>query len=225
MKKILLIIIGSLFPAVLMAGTLTIEGTYTCQWQSSTPKAFKGTLESKGSDYEGDIDAPWNGKNEVYNGKLSNSGGSYSGSFVMQSSRRKFSFSISSSGGSCDVFEGRSKVGVLSVRFSGGSMGAGGYDYSALVSEAVGKATSISEEKVLALFEKKGSSKDDIIAVCAVAEVTQGDMDDLYKQKKKVNTNYEFLRDLKMDKETSTKVNDLIKKIKEGVETGKRKKK
>ncbi|MFH1074408.1 MAG: hypothetical protein V1752_04890 [Candidatus Firestonebacteria bacterium] len=226
MKKIIITVFSLLIPVILNAGSVTIEGSYTCQWQSTSAKTFKGTLESKGSDYEGDIIGPWNNKDEVFRGKLSNSGGGYSGDFIMQSTRRRFTFSVSSGGGPCDVFEGRSKVAVLSVRFSGGSMGgAGGFDYSELVSKAVVSATNISEEKVLGLFEKKGSSKDDIIAACAVAELTRGDLDELYKKKKKVNTNYEFLRDLKLDKETTAKVNDLIKKIKAGVEEGKKKKK
>jgi len=225
MRKFIIAVVFLLLPVLLPGATLTMEGTYTCQWQSSSPKAFKGNLESSGADYVGDILAPWNKKDEIHTGKLTSSSGNYSGDFIMQSSKRRFTFSISTNGGSCDVFEGRTKVGVLNIRFSGGSFGTGGFDYSELVSAAVSKNTEISKDKVLALFEKKGSTKEDIISVCAVSEVIQGDLEDLYTKKKKVNTNYEFIKELKMDKETAGKVNELIKKIKDGVEAEKKKKK
>ena len=227
MKTIVSICACLIFPALLFSASLTLEGSYTCGWTSSSAKTFRGTLESKESNsYSGDIMAPWNGKPETYRGDVTIKGNSISGKFVLQSQRRTFTFSGEMSGGGFkgDALEGGSKVGVLDMRISGGA-GAGGYDYTALVSEAVSSNTGIKKGKVEELFENKGVNKTDVIAVCAAAEITGGDTGELYNKRKKFNTNFEFLRELKLDKESKTKLDALTEKIKNAVEDGKKKKK
>ena len=231
MRKVTVIAVYALFACNLQSASLSFEGSYTTNWKSSTPYTFQGTLSSKSdTEYEGEVTAPWNGKIEKYVGTITGKvGGTLSGDFIMSSTKRHFKFTINPSGGNYrgEVLEGKSKVGVLDARVSGGaggfSGGGGGVDYSELVSEAVSKTTSISKEQVLELFKNKGS-KDDVIAVCAAAEVTKGDMTELLKKKKKVNTNYEFIKDLNLDKETKSDVDALIKKIKAEMEGGKKKK-
>ena len=97
-------------------------------------------------------------------------------------------------------------------------------DSSGPVAEAVSKNTGIPKEKVLELLRNKGTNKDEIISVCAAAEITKGDPDELYKKRKKVNTNFDFLSDLKLDKEGKAKLEALIKTIKGSIEEKKLKK-
>ncbi len=97
-------------------------------------------------------------------------------------------------------------------------------DSSGPVAEAVSKNTSIPKEKVLELLRNKGTNKDEVISVCAAAEITKGDPDELYKKRKKVNTNFDFLSDLKLDKEGKAKLEALIKTIKGSIEEKKLKK-
>lgn len=225
MNLMIIAFICAMFPVILSAGSLTIEGSYTCQWNSKSPKTFKGTLEAKSDDFEGDVLAPWNSKDEVYRGRISKSGGNYEGEFVLLSQKRTFKFSVPAGGGTCDAFEKGSKVGTLSMKISGSSEGTtAGPDFAGLVAFAVNKKTGISGEKVLELFAKKRGSKEDIIAACAVSEITGDTPEELCKKKKKYNTNYEFLRELKLDKEKTAKVNELIKIIKEEIEKEKKNK-
>ena len=184
-------------------------------------------MQSKESNtYEGDISAPWNGKPQTYSGTLTVNGNAISGTFVLQSQKRTFTFSGEMSGGSFkgDAKEGGGKVGVLDMRISGGA-GAGGFDYTELVSEAVSGNTELKKAKVAQLFNNKDAARNDIIVVCAAAEIISGDPAELYKKRKEFNTNFEFLRELKLDKDTKAKLDALVEKIKDAVETGKKKKK
>ena len=233
MKKAMVLSLVLLFVSSLSAGQLTIEGTYTTSYKSKVPNyTFKGTLSSTGeTEYEGEITAPWDGQNKTYKGKITGKPGSGSleGSFILTGTKRNFTFTIDQNGRG-DALENGKKVGVLDAKVSGGgsaasSAPAGGVvDFSDQVSEAVSKETSISREKVLELFKNKGVTKADVIAVCAAAEITKGDLEALYKKKKKVNTTFEFLYDLKLDKEAKTGVDSLIKKIKAALEEKNKKK-
>ncbi|GEM_PF-1851310 len=234
MKKMSVLYLAFLFVSCLYAGQLTVEGTYTTSFKSNTPYTFKGTLSSKSdTEYEGEITAPWNGKDQFYKGTISGKpgSGSLAGDFIMTSSKRHFTFTINPGGSnySGNALEGGKIVGVLSVRVSGGESSAAASssvpDISEAVAEAVSKQTGISKETVLELFKNKGISKDEVIAVCAAAELTKGDTAELYKKRKKVNTNFEFLYDLKLEKDTKASVEALIKKIKAALEEEKNKKK
>ena len=231
MRRIAAIVLSALFVSGLHAASLSIEGSYTTNWKSTSPFTFKGTLNSNSeTEYEGEVIAPWDGQPEIYKGTITGKPGRgpLSGEFVNTKRRRTFTFTINQSGGNYrgDALEGGKKVGVLDVRVSGGfSSSSGGVDYSELVSEAVSKSTGISKDDVLELFKIKGINKDDVIAVCAVSEVTKGNLDELYKKKKKVNTNYEFFKELNLEKEVKASVDDLVKRIKAAVEDEKKKKK
>ncbi len=217
----------SAIPFMLLSAEVSVEGTYTTSFQSSSAKTFSGKLQSKGGGaFEGDIIAPWNGKPVTYTGALTLNGSSISGKFVLTAQRRTFSFSGEVSGGNFkgDAIENGKSVGKLDLRFSGGEGGsAGSIDYAPLTAAAVSANTGIKKETVEELFKDKRADKNEIIAACAAAEVSGGDVLGLYKKRKKVNINYEFLKDLGFDKEQKTKFEELVGKIKKIIEDKKNK--
>jgi len=110
------------------------------------------------------------------------------------------------------VFEGKVSGGA------GGSALAGFPDNFEAVARAVSKNTGIAGEKLLGLLKNKGVSKEDVIAVCAAAEITKAEPEELYKKRKKVNTAFEFFYELKLDKAAKATLDALIKKIKTSAE-------
>ena len=228
MKNLLNACVMAVVPFLLVSADISVEGTYTTSFQSSSAKTFSGNLQSKGGGvFEGDLIAPWNGKPETYAGSLTMNGSSLSGKFVLTRQKRTFSFSGDVSGGSFkgDAIENGKTVGKLDMRLSGGEGGAsGGIDYAALTAGAVSANTGIKKETVEEFFKDKRADKNEIIAACAAAEVSGGDVSGLYKKRKKVNINYEFLRDLGFDKEQKAKFEELVGKIKKVIEDEKNKK-
>ncbi len=227
MKRIINACVVAAMPFMLVSADISVEGSYTTSWQSSSAKTFNGKLQSKGGGaFEGNIIAPWNGKPETYAGSLTLNGSSISGTFVLTRQKRTFSFSGDVAGGSFkgDAIENRKTVGKLDMRISGGEGGAsGGIDYAPLTAAAVSANTGIKKETVEELFKNKRADKNEIIAACAAAEVSGGDVSELYKKRKKVNINYEFLRDLGFDKEQKAKFEELVGKIKKIIEDKKNK--
>ena len=228
MKNMINACVLAAVPFMLFSADISVEGTYTTSFQSSSAKTFSGNLQSKGGGaFEGDIIAPWNGKPVTYNGTLTLNGSSISGKFVLTGQKRTFSFSGDVSGGTFkgDAIENGKAVGKLDMRLSGGEAGAsGGIDYAALTAGAVSANTGIKKETVEEFFKDKRADKNEVIAACAAAEVSGGDVSELYKKRKKVNINYEFLRDLGFDKEQKAKFEELVGKIKKEIEDEKNKK-
>ena len=228
MKSIIKACVMSAIPFMLFSADISVEGTYTTSFQSSSAKTFSGKLQSKGGGvFEGDIIAPWNGKPVTYTGNITLNGSSLSGNFVLTAQRRTFSFSGGVSGGSFkgDAIENGKTVGKLDLRFPGGEGGAaGGIDYAPLTAAAVSANTGIKKETVEELFKDKRADKNEIIAACAAAEVSGGDAAELFKKRQKVNINYEFLRDLGFDKEQKAKFEELVGKIRKEIEEEKNKK-
>ena len=85
-----------------------------------------------------------------------------------------------------------------------------GVDYP----EVISKNTGIAKEKVLELSKNPGISNDDILVICSAAEITKGNISELYKKRKKVNTNYEFINNLNLEKEEKAAFDALLKKLK-----------
>ncbi len=228
MKSIIKACVMSAIPFMLFSADISVEGTYTTSFQSSSAKTFSGNLQAKGGGtFEGDIIAPWNGKPETYAGSLTLNGSSISGKFVLTRQRRTFSFSGDASAGSFkgDAIENGKTVGKLDMRLSGMEDGtSGGVDYAVLTAGAVSANTGIKKETVEGFFKDKRADRNDIISACAAAEVSGGDAAELFKKRQKVNINYEFLRDLGFDKEQKAKFEELVGKIRKEIEEEKNKK-
>jgi len=102
---------------------------------------------------------------------------------------------------------------ILEGNVSGGaarSASSMGVDYP----EAISKNTGIAKENILELSKNPGISNDDILAVCTAAEISKGDLKELYKKRKKENTNYDFVNSLNLEKEEKAAFDALLKKLK-----------
>ena len=80
--------------------------------------------------------------------------------------------------------------------------------------EVISQNTGIAKESILELSKNPGISNDDILAICTAAEITKGNISELYKKRKKVNTNYEFINNLNLEKEEKAAFDALLKKLK-----------
>ena len=114
-------------------------------------------------------------------------------------------------------------AGEVEVKVSGRKASVGS-DTAEQTATLVSENTGIAKEKVFELLKTKGIKTEDVITVCAAAEITKAEPEELYKKRKKVNTNFDFLSDLKLDKEAKAKLDALVKTIKGSIEEKKIKK-
>ena len=231
MKKI-----AATFLFLFLTGTafgfqVTIDGTYNSKpWPNDRPNVITGGVDSKGNNvWEGELKSDYKGKVYTYKGTLTGNleSGTVKGNFEMAGYKRIFTFEAQASGGTLtgnikEETKGRTgNVGDLNIKLSGIPKGG---ENPEMLADVISGLTEVDKEKILELF-KSNATKDNIISSAAAASVSKGDFDELYKKKKRINTNYEFLKELKLDKDAAKEVNDLIKKIKEGIEKEKKKKK
>ncbi len=100
-----------------------------------------------------------------------------------------------------------------SASTGGTSANAGGADYSDVISGNTG----ISKDVVSELLSVSGIKKDDVLLICAAAEITKKDTKELLKNRKKVNTGYDFISELNLEKDEKAKLDALIKKLRAAV--------
>ena len=114
-------------------------------------------------------------------------------------------------------------AGEVDVKVSGrkASVGSDSPEQAAIV---ISNNTGIAKEKILELAKNKGIKMDDVMIICAAAEITKAEPEELYKKRKKVNTTFEFILDLKLEKAAKASLDALIAKLKTALEEEKKKK-
>ncbi len=108
--------------------------------------------------------------------------------------------------------EVESVLGGKSPVAAGGNS-SGDIDYP----EIIGNNTGLAKEKIIELLKNPGIKNDDVIVLCAAAEITKADTAELYKKRKKVNTRYEFVNDLNLKNEEKAEFDALVLKLKSAV--------
>ncbi len=119
--------------------------------------------------------------------------------------REKKLFSVA--GEVANIIDGNSSGGAVH------SASSAGVDFPEIISQNTG----IAKESILELLKNPGISNDDILAVCAAAEITKSDLNELYKKRKKENTNYDFKNSLNLQDGEKTALEVLIRKLKAAV--------